>query len=298
MTTAPPGQKISDLLAAGPTLSFEFFPPKTDEAERQLEKAIHELAPLRPVVRVGDLRRRRVDPRPHPRHRRAGQRQPAVPGHGPPHLRGPHPRPDHGAARRVRRRRHPQHPGPGRRPARRRQRPRRRLHLRHRAGRDGARPPRRLLRRRRRPPRAAPPLGRRPRGRPPLAGRQAGAWPTSPSRSSSSRSTTTCAWSTSWPCSAPRRRCCRASCRRAQRRVRADADGGHERLGRPGAAARAARARGRRRRGAAAPSGSRWRPTCRRACSTPAPRGCTSTPSTGRSRCCASSTSLGLRPKG
>jgi methylenetetrahydrofolate reductase (NADPH) len=40
--------KIVDLLAAGRTLSFEFFPPKTDEAERQLEKTIHELAPLRP----------------------------------------------------------------------------------------------------------------------------------------------------------------------------------------------------------------------------------------------------------
>src|SRR4029453_15296821 len=40
--------KIVDLLAAGPTLSFEFFPPKTHEAEPQLEKTIHELAPLRP----------------------------------------------------------------------------------------------------------------------------------------------------------------------------------------------------------------------------------------------------------
>lgn len=39
---------IRDLLAAGPTLSFEFFPPKTDEAERQLEKAIAELQPLSP----------------------------------------------------------------------------------------------------------------------------------------------------------------------------------------------------------------------------------------------------------
>ncbi|HEX5365095.1 MAG TPA: methylenetetrahydrofolate reductase [Acidimicrobiales bacterium] len=47
-TTAPPGRKVSDLLAAGPTLSFEFFPPRTDEAERQLEKVIQELAPLRP----------------------------------------------------------------------------------------------------------------------------------------------------------------------------------------------------------------------------------------------------------
>ena len=40
--------RIADLLAAGPTFSFEFFPPKTDEAERQLEKALSELEPLRP----------------------------------------------------------------------------------------------------------------------------------------------------------------------------------------------------------------------------------------------------------
>src|ERR687892_25505 len=44
----PHRRRIADLLAAGRTLSFEFFPPKTDEAARQLEKAIHELAPLRP----------------------------------------------------------------------------------------------------------------------------------------------------------------------------------------------------------------------------------------------------------
>ena len=40
--------RIPDLLAAGRTFSFEFFPPRTDEAERQLEKALHELEPLRP----------------------------------------------------------------------------------------------------------------------------------------------------------------------------------------------------------------------------------------------------------
>ena len=40
--------KISDLLAAGQTYSFEFFPPKSDEAQRQLEKAIGELQPLEP----------------------------------------------------------------------------------------------------------------------------------------------------------------------------------------------------------------------------------------------------------
>ena len=40
--------RISDLLDAGPTLSFEFFPPKTDEAERTLEKTVADLAELRP----------------------------------------------------------------------------------------------------------------------------------------------------------------------------------------------------------------------------------------------------------
>lgn len=40
--------KISDLLAAGRTSSFEFFPPQTDEAERALEKTIGELQPLDP----------------------------------------------------------------------------------------------------------------------------------------------------------------------------------------------------------------------------------------------------------
>jgi methylenetetrahydrofolate reductase (NADPH) len=40
--------RISDLLDVGPTLSFELFPPKTDEAERILEKAVVELAELRP----------------------------------------------------------------------------------------------------------------------------------------------------------------------------------------------------------------------------------------------------------
>jgi methylenetetrahydrofolate reductase (NADPH) len=40
---------IRDLLAATPLLSFEFFPPKTDEAQRSLEKVIHELATLSPA---------------------------------------------------------------------------------------------------------------------------------------------------------------------------------------------------------------------------------------------------------
>ncbi len=35
--------------AKGPTLSFEFFPPKSDEAARALEKTVHELAALDPA---------------------------------------------------------------------------------------------------------------------------------------------------------------------------------------------------------------------------------------------------------
>jgi methylenetetrahydrofolate reductase (NADPH) len=40
--------KISDLLAAGPTYSVEFMPPRTDEMLRQLEKTLRELEPLKP----------------------------------------------------------------------------------------------------------------------------------------------------------------------------------------------------------------------------------------------------------
>ena len=41
---------VTELLAAGgPTFSFEFFPPKTDEGERILWQALTELEPLRPT---------------------------------------------------------------------------------------------------------------------------------------------------------------------------------------------------------------------------------------------------------
>ena len=40
--------KISDILNEGRTISFEFFPPRTAEAEAQLEQALRELEPLRP----------------------------------------------------------------------------------------------------------------------------------------------------------------------------------------------------------------------------------------------------------
>jgi len=40
--------KIVDILARGPSSSFEFFPPKTPTAEEQLEQALLELEPLGP----------------------------------------------------------------------------------------------------------------------------------------------------------------------------------------------------------------------------------------------------------
>ena len=40
--------KIADIVAAGPSYSFEFFPPKTPAAERTLEQTLRELEPLQP----------------------------------------------------------------------------------------------------------------------------------------------------------------------------------------------------------------------------------------------------------
>ena len=40
--------RIGDLVRQGRTISFEFFPPKTDEALRELEKTLRELEPLAP----------------------------------------------------------------------------------------------------------------------------------------------------------------------------------------------------------------------------------------------------------
>jgi methylenetetrahydrofolate reductase (NADPH) len=48
-STLPGGYPpIGDLVRAGTTFSFEFFPPKTEEGERQLWRAIRKLEPLRP----------------------------------------------------------------------------------------------------------------------------------------------------------------------------------------------------------------------------------------------------------
>jgi methylenetetrahydrofolate reductase (NADPH) len=40
--------RIADLLGRSRSFSFEFFPPKTDEAEAQLQRTLQELAPLQP----------------------------------------------------------------------------------------------------------------------------------------------------------------------------------------------------------------------------------------------------------
>ena len=40
--------RIADLLGNGPTFSFEFFPPKTDEEQARLEATIKDLEPLHP----------------------------------------------------------------------------------------------------------------------------------------------------------------------------------------------------------------------------------------------------------
>ena len=47
--STPNGAPIADLLAAGPTLSFEFFPPRTPEAAATLRDTVADLAPLAPA---------------------------------------------------------------------------------------------------------------------------------------------------------------------------------------------------------------------------------------------------------
>jgi len=42
------GTPVAELLAAGPTVSFEFFPPRSEEASATLRRTIAELAPLEP----------------------------------------------------------------------------------------------------------------------------------------------------------------------------------------------------------------------------------------------------------
>ena len=192
--------RVSDLLAAGRTFSFEFFPPKTDSAQLSLGRTIAELEPLAPsfvsvTYGAGGSSRQRtrevvtwvrrettITPMAHltcqghtrdeiakilEDYRAAGIENILALGGDPPTD------PADASAQRLR--------------------------VRLRAGRRHR--PRRLLDRRRRAPRAPPTLAR-PRVGPPAPGHQAGDAPTSRSRSSSSRSSPTCASSTSSPRSA------------------------------------------------------------------------------------------------
>ena len=55
--------RITDLLAAGRTFSFEFFPPKTDAAQLSLGRTIAELEGLNPSfvsVTYGEIGRAHV----------------------------------------------------------------------------------------------------------------------------------------------------------------------------------------------------------------------------------------------
>ena len=63
-----PPTRSADFDAGPPRISFEFFPPKTPEMEERLWEAVKRLEPLAAALRLGDLRRRRLDPRAHPCH--------------------------------------------------------------------------------------------------------------------------------------------------------------------------------------------------------------------------------------
>ena len=75
-----PGQRSTPVRR----VSFEFFPPKTAEMEEQLWQAIKRLEPLRAALRLGHLRRRRLDPRAHPRDGARASAHETAPGAGGP----------------------------------------------------------------------------------------------------------------------------------------------------------------------------------------------------------------------
>ena len=84
--------RISDLLAAGRTYSFEFFPPKTDGAQLSLGRTIAELEPLaRASCRSPTAPA--AAPASAPATSSLGAPRDLDHADGPPHLPGPHPRP-------------------------------------------------------------------------------------------------------------------------------------------------------------------------------------------------------------
>ena len=111
---------VSDFDAGPPRISFEFFPPKTPEMEERLWAAIKRLEPLAAALRLGDLRRRRLDPRAHPCDGAAHPPGNGARTGGASDLRRRDPRRDRRGGARILGGRHPPHRRVARRPARRR----------------------------------------------------------------------------------------------------------------------------------------------------------------------------------
>ena len=145
-------------------LSFEFFPPKTDEMEKQLWQAVKRLEPLAAALRLGDLRRRRLDARAHARDGAAHPQRDDAGAGGAPDLRRRRPRRSRRRGAPVLGRRHPPHRRAARRSCRQgagryaphpggyalRRRPRRRPQAHRAISRSASRPiPRRIPRRQR-----------------------------------------------------------------------------------------------------------------------------------------------------
>ena len=63
--------------AAASRVSFEFFPPKTEEMEKSAVGGDRAAGAAGAELRLGDLWRRRLDARAHPRDRRAHPRRDA-----------------------------------------------------------------------------------------------------------------------------------------------------------------------------------------------------------------------------
>ena len=199
--------RMSELLAAGRTFSFEFFPPKTDSRAADARPHHRRARTARPELRVGHLRRRREQPPAHARRRRLGAHARRHHADGPPHLPGPQPRRDRRASSTTTTSAGienilalggdpPADPADAR--------PSDYAYALDLVDDVAARP---VL------ASASPPTPsctRAPPTGPPTGATSppSCAAPTSPSPSSSSRPSTTCGWSTSWPSSASTSRCC------------------------------------------------------------------------------------------